>query len=108
MCMLNFVLCTVGTFALASRLFDVWTMLLFGLLGFVLRQYRFPVAPLVLGIVLGDLMEKSLRRGLVLSDGDLAPFVTRPISAVLAIVIVLIVLLRLPFVRRLLQRKPAP
>ena len=103
-----FVLCTVGTFALASRLFDVWTMLLFGLLGFVLRQYRFPVAPLVLGIVLGDLMEKSLRRGLVLSDGDLAPFVTRPISAVLATVIVLIVLLRLPFVRRLLQRKPAP
>jgi putative tricarboxylic transport membrane protein len=103
-----FVLCTVGTFALASRLFDVWTMLLFGLLGFVLRQYRFPVAPLVLGIVLGDLMEKSLRRGLVLSDGDLAPFVTRPISAVLATLIVLIVLLRLPFVRRLLQRKPAP
>ena len=62
-----FVMCTVGTFALASRLFDVWTMLLFGLIGFVLRQYRFPVAPLVLGIVLGDLMEKSLRRGLVLS-----------------------------------------
>ncbi|HRD97396.1 MAG TPA: tripartite tricarboxylate transporter permease, partial [Rubrivivax sp.] len=103
-----FVLCTVGTFALASRLFDVWTMLLFGLLGFVLRQYRFPVAPLVLGIVLGDLMEKSLRRGLVLSDGDLAPFVTRPISAALAAVIVFIVLLRLPFVRRLLPRKPAP
>ncbi|MBL8312900.1 MAG: tripartite tricarboxylate transporter permease [Rubrivivax sp.] len=103
-----FVLCTVGTFALASRLFDVWTMLLFGLLGFVLRQYRFPVAPLVLGIVLGDLMEKSLRRGLVLSDGDLTPFVTRPISAVLAAVIVFIVLLRLPFVRRLLPRKPAP
>jgi len=103
-----FVLCTVGTFALASRLFDVWTMLLFGLLGFVLRQYRFPVAPLVLGIVLGDLMEKSLRRGLVLSDGDLAPFVTRPISAALAAVIVFIVLLRLPFVRRLLPRRPAP
>ncbi len=102
-----FVMCTVGTFALASRLFDVWTMLLFGLIGFVLRQYRFPVAPLVLGIVLGDLMEKSLRRGLVLSDGNLAPFVTRPISAVLCALIVLIVLLRLPPVRRLLQRGPA-
>ena len=102
-----FVLCTVGTYALASRLFDVWTMLLFGLIGFVLRQFRFPVAPLVLGIVLGDLMEKSLRRGLVLSDGDLAPFVTRPISAVLATIIVLIVVLRLPPVRRLLQRGPA-
>jgi putative tricarboxylic transport membrane protein len=65
------------------------------------------VAPLVLGIVLGDLMEKSLRRGLVLSDGSLAPFFTRPISAVLASIIVLIVVLRLPPVRRLLQRGPA-
>jgi putative tricarboxylic transport membrane protein len=102
-----FVLCTVGTYALASRLFDVWTMLLFGLLGFVLRRYRFPVAPLVLGIVLGDLMEKSLRRGLVLSDGDLAPFVTRPISAVLFAVIVAVVLLRLPPVQRVLRRQVA-
>ena len=75
-----FVLCVIGTYALASRLFDVWTMLLFGVLGFVMRQFRFPVAPLVLGIVLGDLLEKSLRRGLVLSDGDLTPFFTRPID----------------------------
>jgi hypothetical protein len=52
-----FVLCVVGTYALSSRLFDLWTMLLFGVLGYVLRQYKFPVAPLVLGIVLGDLME---------------------------------------------------
>jgi putative tricarboxylic transport membrane protein len=98
-----FVLCTVGTFALASRLFDIWTMLLFGVIGFVLRYYRFPVAPLVLGIVLGDLMEKSLRRGLVLSDGDLMPFVTRPISAALAAIIVAVVLLRVPTVQRALR-----
>lgn len=102
-----FVLCTVGTYAIASRLFDVWTMLLFGVLGFMLRRYRFPVAPLVLGIVLGDLMEKSLRRGLVLSDGDLTPFVTRPISAVLAAIIVVVVLLRLPPVQRALRRQVA-
>jgi putative tricarboxylic transport membrane protein len=95
-----FVLCVVGTYALAQRLFDVWTMLLFGVIGFVLRQYRFPVAPLVLGIVLGDLMEKNLRRGLVLSDGDLTPFFTRPISAVLCGIILLVVVLRLPAVRR--------
>jgi putative tricarboxylic transport membrane protein len=101
-----FVLCVVGTYALSSRLFDVWTMLLFGLLGYVLRKYSFPVAPLVLGIVLGDLMEKSLRRGLVLSDGDLLPFVMRPISAVLFGAIVLTVILRIPAVRRLLRFKP--
>ncbi len=78
-----FVLCVIGSFAIAQRLFDVWTMIGFGILGYVLRQYNYPMAPFVLGIVLGDLLDKNLRRGLVLSDGDLTPFVTRPISAVL-------------------------
>ena len=98
-----FVLCVVGTYALSSRLFDVWPMLLFGVLGYVLRKYQFPVAPLVLGIVLGDLMEKSLRRGLVLSDGDLLPFISRPISAVLFAAIVITVVLRIPKVRQWLK-----
>jgi putative tricarboxylic transport membrane protein len=98
-----FVLCVVGTYALSSRLFDVWTMLLFGVLGYVLRKYQFPVAPLVLGIVLGDLMEKSLRRGLVLSDGDLLPFISRPISAVLFAAIVITVVLRIPKIRQWLK-----
>lgn len=78
-----FVLCTIGSFSLASRLFDVWTMLGVGLVMFVLRRLNYPVAPFVLGLVLGDIVDKSLRRGLVLSDGDLSPFFTRPISAVL-------------------------
>jgi len=89
-----FVLCAVGSFAIAARLFDVWVMLGFGLLGFVLRLANYPMAPLVLGLVLGDLLEKSLRRGLVLSDGDVTPFFTRPISAFLCALIVLIVLSR--------------
>lgn len=101
------VLCTIGTFALASRLFDIWVMIAFGLIGFVLRRFGYPMAPLVLGIVLGDLLEKNFRRGLVLSDGDLAPFFTRPISAVLAGVIALVLVLRIPAVRRLFAR-PAP
>jgi putative tricarboxylic transport membrane protein len=101
------VLCTVGTFALASRLFDIWVMVAFGLIGFVLRRFGYPMAPLVLGIVLGDLLEKNFRRGLVLSDGDLTPFFTRPISAVLFGAIALVVLLRLPALRRLFVRRPA-
>lgn len=99
------VLCTIGTFALASRLFDIWVMIAFGLIGFVLRRFGYPMAPLVLGIVLGDLLEKNFRRGLVLSDGDLAPFFTRPISAVLAGVIALVLLSRVPAVRRLFTRR---
>jgi putative tricarboxylic transport membrane protein len=101
------VLCTIGSFALASRLFDIWVMVAFGLIGFLLRRFGFPVAPLVLGIVLGDLLEKNFRRGLVLSDGDLLPFFTRPICAVLFGLIVLIVLLRLKVLQRLFVRRPA-
>lgn len=99
------VLCTIGTFALASRLFDIWVMIAFGIIGFVLRRFGYPMAPLVLGIVLGDLLEKNFRRGLVLSDGDLAPFFTRPISAVLAGMIALVLVLRIPAVRRLFSRR---
>ena len=102
-----FVLCVIGTYALASRLFDVWTMLLFGILGFVLRKFHYPVAPLVLGIVLGDLLEKSLRRGLVLSDGDLTPFFTRPISAVIATGIACVILLRVPAINRFITGRRA-
>ena len=83
-----FVLCTVGAFAISGRLFDVQVMLVFGLVGFALRHWGYPMAPLVLGIVLGDLLEKNLRRALLLSDGDLTPFFTRPNSAVFAALII--------------------
>ena len=99
-----FVLCTIGSFAIASRLFDVWVMLAFGLIGFVLREMRYPMAPLVLGLVLGDILDKSLRRGLVLTDGSLGPFFTRPISLVLWATILITVLLSFGTVRRALRR----
>jgi putative tricarboxylic transport membrane protein len=99
-----FVLCVVGSYAIASRLFDVWVMLGFGVLGYVMRRWNYPVAPLVLGLVLGDLMEKGLRRGLVLSDGSLLPFFTRPISAVIWITIAAVILMKFAFVRRFVGR----
>lgn len=79
-----FVLCTVGAYAITSRVFDIYVMLGFGFLGYVLRQLKFPMAPLILGLVLGELLDKNLLRGLSLSGGDPTPFFTRPISAVLA------------------------
>jgi putative tricarboxylic transport membrane protein len=66
-------------------------MLAFGIIGFFLRGWGYPMAPLVLGIVLGDLLEKNLRRALVLSDGSLAPFFTRPISACVAALIFVVI-----------------
>ena len=69
----------------------IWIVLLvtlaFGLIGFFLRHFGYPMAPLVLGIVLGDLLEKNLRRALILSDGDLTPLFTRPIAAAVAALI---------------------
>ncbi|SDQ16990.1 tripartite tricarboxylate transporter permease [Pseudovibrio sp. Tun.PSC04-5.I4] len=96
-----FVLCTVGSFALASRPFDILIMVVFGLLGFVLRQMKYPMAPIVLGLVLGSLLDQNMRRGLVLSDGSLEPFMTRPISAVLMVITLLTVLMGIPAVCRL-------
>src|SRR5918996_2714486 len=99
-----FVLCTIGSYAIASRVFDIWVMLAFGLLGFVLREMKYPMAPLVLGLVLGPILDTSLRRGLVLSDGSLAPFFVRPISLVLWLAILITVLLSFGAIRRGLAR----
>ncbi|MFN0304179.1 MAG: tripartite tricarboxylate transporter permease [Burkholderiales bacterium] len=99
-----FVLCVIGAFAISQRLFDVWTMLGFGIAGFILRKFNYPMAPFVLGIVLGDLLDKNLRRGLVLSDGDPTPFFARPISFVLFATCLVTVLLNVKAVQAGLSR----
>jgi putative tricarboxylic transport membrane protein len=88
-----FLLCTVGAFATASRLFDIYVMLFIGIGAYFLRKRGYEMAPLVLGLVLGPLLDKSLRRGLVLSDGSILPFFTRPIAMGFAIVTIFTILL---------------
>ncbi|WP_425053300.1 tripartite tricarboxylate transporter permease [Psychromarinibacter sp. S121] len=95
-----FTLCVIGPYALTQRVFDIWVMAAFGLIGFVLRQMNYPMAPLVLGIILGDLLDKSLRRGLTLSNGSLEPFFTRPISLAFVVIIALSIVLSMPVTRR--------
>src|SRR3954462_3127877 len=99
-----FLLCTIGAFATASRLFDIWMMLAIGIGAFFLRRRGYEMAPLVLGLVLGPLLDKSLRRALVLSDGNLGPFFTRPISMVFAAVTIFTILLYVPAFRGTVQR----
>jgi putative tricarboxylic transport membrane protein len=105
-----FVLCVIGPFAISQRLFDIWVMVGFGIAGFVLREMKYPMAPLVLGVILGDILDKNLRRTLTLADGDLTIFLTRPISAVLWVTTLLVVLGAVPQVRaalaRLMRRPP--
>lgn len=99
-----FLLCTVGAFATASRLFDIYSMLVIGVGAFFLRKRGYEMAPLVLGLVLGPLLDKSLRRGLVLSDGSLAPFFSRPISMAFAAVTIFTILLYVPVFKTAVNR----
>ena len=96
-----FTLCVVGAFAISNRMFEVQLMVVFGLIGFLMRETGFPVAPMVLGVVLGPILDANLRRSLTLTQGDLMPFLTRPISAVLALLVVLILLAGLLPTRRI-------
>ena len=73
---------TVGSYALNNAVADVWAMYAAGLLGFVFRRARIPLGPLVLGLILGPMMESNLRRALILSGGDWLALVARPIVAV--------------------------
>lgn len=75
------VLCAVGAFGLASRVFDIWTILAFGILGYAFVKAGIPTAPFIIGFILGPMAETNLRRGLQLSRGDFTGFLTNPISA---------------------------
>ncbi len=75
------VFASVGAFTVNNNLFDVWMMLGFGVLGYAMKKLRYPIVPLVLGLVLGRLAENSLRQALTISGGNFSIFFTRPISA---------------------------
>ncbi|MGI6095460.1 MAG: tripartite tricarboxylate transporter permease [Lachnospiraceae bacterium] len=75
-------MCMVGAFAANNRLFDVKSILLFGVLGYAMKKFDVPVAPFVLSFVLGTLLETNLRRGIMLTQGSFTAFFTRPIAAV--------------------------
>lgn len=77
------VLCVVGSFAVRNSLSDVWVMVLFGLVGWVMNRLRFPTAPVILGIVLGPIIEINLRRALLISGGSVVSLFTRPISGLI-------------------------
>lgn len=77
-----FVIASVGIYSMNGRLFEVWVMCGFGLIGFLLEQYRFPLAPVILGFLLGPPLESNLRKMLGESE-SLMPLITRPIPLVL-------------------------
>ncbi|WP_375457746.1 tripartite tricarboxylate transporter permease [uncultured Enterovirga sp.] len=91
----------VGVYCSSNNVFDVYVMIAFGILGYLMRKTGYEPAPLVLAFVLGPMLENNLRKALILSQGDLTTFVARPISAVcLAFAAALLVFPLLPALRR--------
>jgi putative tricarboxylic transport membrane protein len=85
-----FVLCLVGGYAPTNDLHDVWLMLGFGVGGYILRKLNYPLAPVVLALVLGPLTERSLRQSLIGSHGSPLVFLERPLSLTFLVLAVLL------------------
>ncbi|MDG2169785.1 MAG: tripartite tricarboxylate transporter permease [Opitutales bacterium] len=92
------VFCIIGSFALSTRMFDVWTMIFFGLLGFAFERMKIPLAPFVIGLILAPIAEENLQAGLMASSGSFLPLIQRPIS--LIFVVTSVVLLAIPLYKR--------
>lgn len=100
-------LCFIGAYAVNNTLFDAKLMMMFGLIGFIMPKFGYPVTPMLLGIILGPIAENSLRQALILSDGSWLVFFTRPISAIfifLAIASFLAPIVK-PYLTRMFRRK---
>jgi putative tricarboxylic transport membrane protein len=92
-CVGTVLFCMIGAYSINSSVFDIWVMLGFGVIGYLLRKLDFPLAPAVLGLILGPQLEKSLRTSLEMSAGDFSIFLTRPITAVLLALSVIVLLI---------------
>lgn len=97
-------LSTMGTYALQNSTFDLWVMLVFGAIGYLLRRAHYPLSPIIIGMILGPVLENNFRRSLLISDDGLNIFIERPISAT----ILSLVGLMLSYVIYTIVRAPQP
>jgi putative tricarboxylic transport membrane protein len=95
------VFCCIGVYSINNNVFDVFMTAGFGIVGYVFARFGMEPAPLLLGFVLGPMMEENLRRALLLSRGDFSTLVTRPLSlSLLVATLVLLVIVALPAIKR--------
>jgi putative tricarboxylic transport membrane protein len=98
--------CAIGAYTVANSMLDVWYMLGFGVVGYVFKKLEYPLAPMVLALVLGDLAESSLRQSLIMSQGSLLIFFQSPIAALITSAALLLFLA--PVAGPLLRRAGTP
>ena len=91
----------VGAYAINNRASDIVVCLVFGVFGYILDKMQYSPAPIVLGIILGNMIDENFRRSLIVSDGSLSVFVTRPIS------LVFLVIIAITIIRMIYKKKPA-
>ncbi len=89
------VCCVVGSYCSNSRVYDVWCVFVFGLIGLLFKDMKIPTTPLIIGFILGPMAEENLRRALMASGGNISVFFTRPISLVFLVVAVVSVVMTL-------------
>ncbi len=93
------VLCVVGSYALGLNQFNLYLMVIVGIVAYALTEMDYPISPLVIGLILGPMADENLRRALMVSEGSIAPFFTRPVSLFFICLTLLIVASQVPFVR---------
>lgn len=97
--------CLIGAYSERGLAFDIFLMIIFGILGYLMRKFEYEPAPLVLGFILGDILEESLRRSLIMSDGSVFIFFIRPISATfLGLTIIVLISNSIPFLKKRLKK----
>jgi putative tricarboxylic transport membrane protein len=95
-------ICVIAAYSSRNTMFDVWVALAFGILGYVMRKKQWPIAPLILGFILGDLFEGALRQSLsISSSGSPIIFFQRPIALIFILLTVIMVILTLKFLKRI-------
>jgi putative tricarboxylic transport membrane protein len=97
--------CFVGSYSSNNRIFDIAVMIIFGVLGFIMKRNKYPLAPMVVGFILAPMLEEQLRRSLMRSQGSLAPFVTSPIAAAFLVITLIVVALT---IRSEIKKSRAP
>ena len=80
------VMSVVGAYAINNSMIEVWTVVIFGVIGYLMKRLAIPVAPVILALVLGPMAEKSFRQALFMSDGSLTIFFTRPMTVTMLII----------------------
>jgi putative tricarboxylic transport membrane protein len=100
-------LCIIGSYSLGINIWNLYLMIPVGIICYFLTEMGYPIAPLVIGVILGPMADENLRRALMVSQGSFLPVLTRPVSLALVLIIVWMVLVQIPFVKNLKNRAVA-